>query len=127
MISPNYTMDLIYQTLYRLRNVYHFNGYIHVKAIPGADPVLVEKAGFLADRMSVNLELPTADSLKKLAPYKSRTTILKPMRQIQNRITENKDELAIYRKAPRFVPAGAVTMYMICFMQILFCFILLLF
>ena len=81
MISPNYTMDLIYQTLYRLRNVYHFNGYIHVKAIPGADPVLVEKAGFLADRMSVNLELPTADSLKKLAPYKSRTTILKPMRR----------------------------------------------
>ena len=109
MISPNYTMDLIYQTLYRLRNVYHFNGYIHVKAIPGADPVLVEKAGFLADRMSVNLELPTADSLKKLAPYKSRTTILKPMRQIQNRITENKDELAIYRKAPRFVPAGQST------------------
>ena len=97
-------MDLIYQTLYRLRNVYHFNGYIHVKAIPGADPVLVEKAGFLADRMSVNLELPTADSLKKLAPYKSRTTILKPMRQIQNRITENKDELVIYRKAPRFIP-----------------------
>ena len=113
MISPNYTMDLIYQTLYRLRNVYHFNGYIHVKAIPGADPVLVEKAGFLADRMSVNLELPTADSLKKLAPYKSRTTILKPMRQIQNRITENKDELAIYRKAPRFVPAGQSTQMII--------------
>ena len=106
-------MDLIYQTLYRLRNVYHFNGYIHVKAIPGADPVLVEKAGFLADRMSVNLELPTADSLKKLAPYKSITTILKPMRQIQNRITENKDELAIYRKAPRFVPAGQSTQMII--------------
>ena len=113
MISPNYTMDLIYQTLYRLRNVYHFNGYIHVNAIAGADPVLVEKAGFLADRMSVNLELPTADSLKKLAPYKSRTTILKPMRQIQNRITENKDELAIYRKAPRFVPAGQSTQMII--------------
>lgn len=62
MISPNYTMDLIYQTLYRLRNVYHFQRLYHVKAIPGADPVLVEKAGFLADRMSVNLELrpPTA-------------------------------------------------------------------
>ena len=68
MVSPNYTMELIYQTLYQLRNVHHFNGYIQVKAIPGADPVLVEKTGFLADRMSINLELPTADSLKELAP-----------------------------------------------------------
>lgn len=76
LVSPNYTMDLIYQTLYLLRTKYHFNGYIHVKAIPGADPVLIEKTGFLADRMSINLELPTADSLKKLAPYKSRNTIL---------------------------------------------------
>ena len=106
LVSPNYTMDLIYQTLAKLRHVHHFNGYIHVKAIPGADPLLIEKAGYLADRMSINLELPTADSLKKLAPYKSRTTILKPMRQIQTGITENKDEVALYRSAPRFVPAG---------------------
>ena len=113
MISPNYTMELIYQTLYKLRRVHHFNGYIHVKAIPGADPLLVEKAGFLADRMSINLELPTADSLKKLAPYKSRTTILKPMRQIQNSITENKNEVALYRSAPRFVPAGQSTQMII--------------
>lgn len=113
MISPNYTMDLIYQTLYKLRNEYHFNGYIHVKAIPGADPVLIEKAGFLADRMSINLELPTADGLKKLAPYKSRTTILKPMRQIQSGITENKNELMLYRKSPRFVPAGQSTQMII--------------
>lgn len=113
LISPNYTMDLIYQTLYKLRNEHHFNGYIHVKAIPGADPVLIEKAGFLADRMSINLELPTADSLKKLAPYKSRHTILKPMRQIQNGITENKNELMIYRKAPKFVPAGQSTQMII--------------
>lgn len=113
LISPNYTMDLIYQTLYKLRNIHHFNGYIHVKAIPGADPVLIEKAGFLADRMSVNLELPTADSLKKLAPYKSRNTILKPMRQIQNGITENKNEVAVYRQTPRFVPAGQSTQMII--------------
>lgn len=113
MISPNYTMDLIYQTLYKLRRIHHFNGYIHVKAIPGADPLLVEKAGFLADRMSINLELPTADSLKKLAPYKSRTTILKPMRQIQNSITENKNEVALYRSAPHFVPAGQSTQMII--------------
>lgn len=113
MVSPNYTMGLIYQTLYQLRRVHLFNGYIHVKAIPGADPVLVEKTGFLADRMSINLELPTAEGLKKLAPYKSRHTILKPMRQIQNRITENKNEVALYRKAPRFVPAGQSTQMII--------------
>lgn len=113
MVRPNYTMGLIYQTLYQLRRVHQFNGYIHVKAIPGADPVLVEKTGFLADRMSINLELPTAEGLKKLAPYKSRHTILKPMRQIQNRITENKNEVALYRKAPRFVPAGQSTQMII--------------
>lgn len=113
MVSPNYTMDLIYQTVYQLRTRHHFNGYIHVKAIPGADPLLVEKTGFLADRMSINLELPTADGLKKLAPYKSRKTILKPMRQIQNTITENKHELMVYRNAPAFVPAGQSTQMII--------------
>lgn len=113
LISPNYTMDLIYQTLYKLRNIHHFNGYIHVKAIPGADPALIEKAGYLADRMSINLELPTADGLKKLAPYKSRNTILKPMRQIQNGIAENKNELTVYRQSPRFVPAGQSTQMII--------------
>lgn len=113
LISPNYTMDLIYQTLYQLRNVHHFNGYIHVKAIPGADPLLIQKAGFLADRMSINMELPTSESLKKLAPNKSRSTILKPMRQIQNTITENKNELTLYRNTPKFVPAGQSTQMII--------------
>lgn len=113
MISPNYTMDLIYQTLYKLRVEQHFNGYIHVKAIPGADPLLIEKTGFLADRMSINLELPTSNGLKKLAPCKSRSTILKPMRMIQNGITENKNELIVYRKAPKFVPAGQSTQMII--------------
>lgn len=113
MVSPNYTMDLIYQTVYQLRVVHHFNGYIHVKSIPGADPVLVEKTGFLADRMSINLELPTADGLKKLAPYKSRNTILKPMRQIQNGISANKQELMVYHKTPAFVPAGQSTQMII--------------
>ena len=105
LISPNYTMELIYQTLYQLRVRHHFNGYIHVKAIPGADPVLIEKVGFLADRMSINLELPTADGLKALAPNKSRKTILKPMRLIQNGIMENQNELMVYHKTPKFVPA----------------------
>lgn len=84
--SPDYTMNLIYQTLYRLRNECHFNGYIHVKAIPGADPELVERVGFLADRMSVNLELPTAEGLRTLAPGKTREKILSPMRQVQRGI-----------------------------------------
>lgn len=113
LVSPNYTMELIYQTLYLLRHKYLFNGYIHVKAIPGADPLLVEKTGYLADRMSINLELPTTDGLKKLAPYKSRRTILTPMRQIQNGITENKQELTLYRSAPKFVPAGQSTQMII--------------
>lgn len=113
MISPNYTMDLIYQTLFKLRNEYHFNGYIHVKAIPGADPVLIERTGCLADRMSINLELPTVDGLKKLAPCKSRNTILKPMRLIQNGITANRNELIPYRKTPTFVPAGQSTQMII--------------
>lgn len=113
IVSPNYTMDLIYQAVMRLRTVYHFQGYIHIKAIPGADPILIEKAGFYADRMSVNLELPTSDALRRLAPCKSRTTILKPMRQIQNGITQNKNELMLYRHAPRFVPAGQSTQMII--------------
>ena len=66
--NPTYTMELLYQTLYKLRNEYHFQGYIHVKAIPGAPQELIDRTGLLADRMSINLELPTAESLKKLAP-----------------------------------------------------------
>ena len=109
LYSADYTMDLIYQTLKKLRAVYRFNGYIHVKAIPGADPVLIEKVGFLADRMSINLELPTAEGLKKLAPGKSRSKILTPMRQIQRGITANKFELMEYKRTPSFVPAGQST------------------
>lgn len=113
LISPNHTMELIYQTVHLLRNVHHFNGYIHVKAIPGASDVLIERTGFLVDRMSVNLELPTAEGLKKLAPFKTRSTILKPMRQIQTGITSNKNEIALYRGAPNFVPAGQSTQMII--------------
>lgn len=111
--NPTYTMELLYQTLYKLRNEYHFRGYIHVKAIPGAPRELIDRTGLLADRMSINLELPTADSLKKLAPHKSRKTILGPMRQIQTRMEENKQELMVYQQAPRFVPAGQSTQMII--------------
>lgn len=111
--SPSYTMELLYQTLYLLRTKYHFQGYIHVKAIPGASGELIEKTGFLADRMSVNLELPTAAGLKLLAPHKSRKTILGPMRLIQSRREENCRELTVYKKAPAFVPAGQSTQMII--------------
>lgn len=111
--NPNYTMEQIYQTVFLLRNQYKFYGYIHVKAIPGADPLLIEKTGYLVDRMSCNLELPTASGLKLLAPHKSRQTILSPMRQIQQQIAENKNELVLYRNAPSFVPGGQSTQMII--------------
>ena len=107
--SPDYTMELIWQTLYKLRREFRFNGYIHVKAIPGADPVLIEQVGFLADRMSVNLELPTAQGLKALAPAKSRSRILAPMRQIQRGIQVRRTEVVPYERGKRFVPAGQST------------------
>ena len=107
--TPNQTMEMIWQVVYKLRNVYHFRGYIHVKGIPGADPILIQKTGYLTDRMSVNLELPTADGLKKLAPNKHRKNILTPMRQIQQGIHQGRNEVAIYRHAPDFVPAGQST------------------
>ena len=81
--NPDFTMEQIFQAIYLLRYRYKFHGYIHVKAIPGADPLLIEKTGWLVDRMSINLELPTASGLELLAPQKTRKKILTPMRQIQ--------------------------------------------
>lgn len=111
--SPNYTMELLYATLYRLRHVCNFQGYIHVKAIPGADQRLIRLTGYLADRMSVNLELPTAESLRLLAPHKSRKNILAPMRFVQEKSEENRQEITLYRNAPQFVPAGQSTQMII--------------
>ncbi len=111
--SPGYTMERIYRTVWLLRNKYRFNGYVHVKVIPGADPMLIRQTGFLVDRMSVNLELPTAEGLKALAPNKHRKTILTPMRQIQNEITSNKEDIVLYRNAPRFVAGGQSTQMII--------------
>lgn len=109
LYNPDFTMELIYQTIYKLRHECRFQGYIHVKVIPGADPMLIQKTGFLADRMSVNLELPTAEGLSRLAPNKHRKNILAPMRQIQNGIKVNKNEIVLYKSAPRFVAAGQST------------------
>lgn len=111
--TPNYTMELIYAVLYKLRRECNFQGYIHVKAIPGADQELIQRVGFLADRMSVNLELATAESLRLLAPHKSRKNILAPMRLVQQKHNDNKQEIVQYKNAPRFVPAGQSTQMII--------------
>ena len=84
-----------------------------MKAIPGASPELIEKVGYLADRMSVNLELPTAEGLRVLAPQKKRAGMLAPIRQVQTMRTVNKHEIALYRHAPKFVPAGQSTQMII--------------
>ena len=106
-------MELIMRTVFLLRNKYRFSGYIHVKAIPGADAEIIRQTGFQADRMSINLELPTAEGLKSLAPNKHRKTILTPMRQIQNGIQENRNDIVLYRNAPRFVSGGEATQMII--------------
>ena len=111
--SPDHTMELIYAALYKLRTTYRFQGYIHVKAIPGTSQELLERLGFLADRMSVNLELPTAESLRLLAPHKTRERILAPMRLVQNKMEENRQEIQLYRNVQRFVPAGQSTQMII--------------
>lgn len=95
--NPTQTMEEIYIALHLLREVHHFNGYIHVKAIPGADSRIIEMVGLLADRISTNLELPTAAGLQELAPNKTRKMILAPMRQIQQGIKN--EERGIFRES----------------------------
>jgi len=111
--SPDYTMELIYAVLWKLRHEHRFQGYIHVKMIPGTNLELIRRMGLLADRMSINLELPTAESLRALAPHKNRKNILTPMRLVQNGMAENKQDLVLYKNAPRFVPAGQSTQMII--------------
>jgi len=107
--SPDYTCEQMIEVLSLIRNEYRFRGYIHVKAIPGADDRLLRALGLLADRMSINLELPSHDSLKLLAPDKSRESILLPMAKIKTGIQENQTDIVKYKHAPRFVPAGQST------------------
>ena len=107
--SPNYTMELLIETLRLIREEYRFNGYIHVKAIPGADEALIKRLGFLTDRMSVNIELPSEKSLLALAPDKSKASILGPMTYLKNNITKSKNEMTVFKHAPSFVPAGQST------------------
>jgi putative DNA modification/repair radical SAM protein len=107
--NPNYTMDLLTTTVKKLREESHFNGYIHLKAIPGADNLLIEEAGKYVDRMSVNIELPSSNSLKLLAPHKKREAILTPMVLMRNKISLIKEERKLFKNAPLFVPAGQTT------------------
>lgn len=107
--SPDYTTELMIRALSILRNQYRFNGYIHAKTIPGTSPELVEQIGFLADRLSVNIELPSEVGLKLLAPDKTKQAILAPMEQIYARRTVNSEEMTLYRHAAKFAPAGQST------------------
>ncbi len=107
--SPDHTMELIIRAVKLLREEYRFNGYIHIKAIPGADAGLIEKAGGYVDRMSVNIELPTSDGLKLLAPQKKKEAILGPMGFISGKINETGDNRQRFRSTPQFVPAGQST------------------
>ncbi|WP_410769970.1 putative DNA modification/repair radical SAM protein [Fontibacillus sp. BL9] len=113
MRNPDYTTEQLIRVLELLRNEYKFGGYIHVKGIPGADPALISRLGLLADRMSVNIELPSQDSLSQLAPDKTKEAILKPMSLIRQGIQENVTDLVKYRHAPKFVPAGQSTQMII--------------
>ena len=107
--SPDYTTEQMIEALRILREDYGFNGYIHAKAIPGTSPELVYRLGLLADRLSVNIELPSEQGLRSLAPDKSRSAILRPMGLIRDQARRSKSELAKYKHAPAFAPAGQST------------------
>lgn len=111
--SPDYTMEQIISCLSILRNEYKFNGYIHAKIIPNASDYLVNQVGLLADRTSVNIELPSKNSLKIFAPQKNKEAILKPMRKISSSIKQNQKEIALYKHAVSFSPAGQSTQMII--------------
>ncbi len=111
--NPDHTMERLVRVAKKLRTEHNFNGYIHLKSIPGASDDLMREAGLYADRLSVNVELPTELSLKQLAPEKSTAEIIKPMTFIRNAIEENRNELQVFRKAPQFVPAGQSTQMII--------------
>ena len=107
--NPDYTMERLTAIVRDLRTVHRFNGYIHLKAIPGASRELMAEAGRWADRMSVNIEIPKEESLKLLAPDKDHQSVFQPMRLIQQGVLENKEDRRKMRHAPRFVPAGQST------------------
>ncbi|WP_302330087.1 putative DNA modification/repair radical SAM protein [uncultured Muribaculum sp.] len=107
--NPDYTMERLARVAQDLRTVHRFNGYIHLKSIPGASRELVNQAGLYADRMSVNIEIPNEGSLKYLAPEKDFKSVYEPMGYIRQGVLENTEDRRKFRNAPRFVPAGQST------------------
>ncbi|MES3151273.1 putative DNA modification/repair radical SAM protein [Sphingomonas faeni] len=107
--SSNYTMEQMVEVARSLREDHHFRGYIHLKTIPDADPELVHQAGLYADRVSINVELPTANGLKRLAPEKDGVRIETAMAEVKASIIDGKDAKAKYKSAPRYAPAGQST------------------
>ncbi len=107
--NPDYTMERMVRVIKELRTIHKFNGYIHIKAIPGASEALVHEAGLYADRLSVNIEIPTEKNLKMLAPEKDHASVYKPMLYIQQGVLESHEERQKHRSAPRFAPAGQST------------------
>ncbi len=111
--TPDAATETMIETLRILREEYRFSGYIHAKAIPGADAALVRRLGLLADRLSVNIELPSGQSLQRLAPDKTKAAILAPMSLIRGGIDENRRDLVRFRHSPHFAPAGQSTQMII--------------
>jgi len=107
--SPDYTMERLVRIVKDLRKVHRFNGYIHMKSIPGASQELVQEAGLYADRMSVNIEIPNEKSLQLIAPEKDFKSVFAPMRYIQQGVLESAEERKRFRHAPKFAPAGQST------------------
>ncbi len=111
--NPDYTMERLVRVAKDLRTIHRYNGYIHLKSIPGASRELVAEAGLYADRLSVNIEIPSEQSLKLLAPEKDFQSVFKPMHYIQQNFLQSKEEKKKYRNAPRFAPAGQSTQMVI--------------
>lgn len=111
--NADYTMERLVLIAKKLRTEHRFNGYIHLKTIPGVSDELVKEAGLYADRLSVNIEMPTEQSLKLLAPDKKRDDMINPIKYLKNAIQENKEEQKLFKKVPKFAPAGQSTQMVI--------------
>lgn len=111
--DADFTMERLVRVAKKLRTEHNFNGYIHLKSIPGASDDLMREAGMYADRLSVNLEMPTVEGLKLLAPEKNREDMIKPMNFLKNEIIQRSEEKALFKKAPMFAPAGQSTQVII--------------
>ncbi|TDH28944.1 putative DNA modification/repair radical SAM protein [Segetibacter sp. 3557_3] len=111
--NADYTMERLVLVARKLREEHNFNGYIHLKTIPGASDELLKEAGLYADRLSVNVEMPTEQSLKLLAPDKKREDMIQPMNYLKGAIIANREEKKLFKKAPQFAPAGQSTQMVI--------------